>query len=265
MSDQLELLSPSTTPKPAWVYKPRTAEMWIRRMRQWGMPGYFFNTCVCDCRKTTHCLGTPRLHTPEGSGGGIYCLTQHCNGQKLVCGVTVPCGCWAFRVTLQDRIKLKKPKPNDWTNCARCSHPKRHHCRKRLPFKPFRCPHAPEVPESTEPYCCNLTKCIYKGASRKKAYEAKWKGFETTDGVFRCKHAPTTGDLARDYSCSSSSCAESSPNGATFCACQKFTNPLKRSPANAANSTRPRKRKPQSLAEVQLELFGISESVAGRL
>jgi hypothetical protein len=170
--------------------------------------------CLCKHRRDGHCL-SPRLHSPEGSGVGYYCIYEHCEGQRRVNGVMVACDCPAFRVSEGAAPKQKYPKADDFTPCGNpaCAHWRCHHCKARRPSK----------------------------AKRPKA--ADWTGFEDERGQpFQCKHTPQ--DATQNYHCTSTSCAEEG------CPCDRYVNPLARPRAKAAKPRTSRKR-----VEMQMELF----------
>jgi hypothetical protein len=117
--------------------------------------------CVCGHRHSQHCTGDPRLHSPEGTGAGSYCLFEHCTGQKWNGTEMEPCDCMAFRVTASDVPKLKHPKCDDWTLCKRCGHRKAHHCKRNadglvVDGTPYQCTH---VPSDGSHYKCTSTRC----------------------------------------------------------------------------------------------------------
>lgn len=176
--------------------------------------------CLCSHSRSVHCTGDPRLHTPEGSGAGFWCTTEHCEGQTWNGIETQPCDCRAFRVSETDTPKLKRPKAGDYTPCANpaCKHFRCHHCRVRRPSK----------------------------AAKPKVRE--WEGFEVNGEPFRCKHVPTA-DPALPFRCTSASCAEEG------CACEKFINPLAR--PRATKPRAPRKGKLESLAQLQLKFSAL--------
>jgi hypothetical protein len=164
--------------------------------------------CVCGHARTVHCAGNPMLHTPEGSGGGYFCLFEHCEGQKFVEGKMVACDCAAFRVAETDTPKLKHPKADDFTACANCGHWRSHHCKARKPSK-----------------------------ARKPKKPDKWQGFEVNGEPFVCKHVPS--DPALPFHCTSTSCAHSA-DGVHFCGCERYVNPLAKPRVKAAKPRKPR-------------------------
>ena len=105
----------------------------------------------CGHRHDLHCISVPRFHWPssEGAVGFYLCLTEHCEAQRWDGKEMHPCGCIQFRAMLTHKIKLKRPRADGWTPCARCTHPKRHHCVKGRPGftlgdadgEPFVCSH----------------------------------------------------------------------------------------------------------------------------
>ncbi len=141
------------------------------------MSGLTQRTSCIDCghRHDLHCTSTPRFHWPAGSATGFFmCLLEHCEARVWDGKETHPCGCTQFRATLAAKIKLKRPRADGWTPCARCSHPKQHHCVKGRPgftvgYKSYVCSHfdqelnpvnyectdghCAEADESTEEFC----------------------------------------------------------------------------------------------------------------
>jgi hypothetical protein len=129
--------------------------------------------------------------------------------------------------------------------CKTCGHWRSRHCTKRV------------VRKGAEPRRQSW-EITDSGAVRREA--DKWRGFMDENGQVRaCQHTPE--DASVNYACTSTNCAEVAPDGETFCPCDKFVNPLARPRAKAAKprtpSATPRKSKkpPQTLVEVQLELF----------
>ena len=173
--------------------------------------------CVdCSHRRSNHCTGEPRLHTPEGSGAGFYCTTEHCDGQVLdQQGKCVACPCLAFRATASAPIKQKFPRADDYTPCGHCGHWKSHHCRVRKP------------------------------SNAKNPKSRDWFGFQDADGkIAMCQH---TLPGAEEYCCTSTSCAEST-DGEHFCGCQKFLNPLERPRAAKPKAPRSAGAQPRNIA-----------------
>ena len=180
--------------------------------------------CVdCSHRRSNHCTGEPRLHTPEGSGAGFYCTTEHCDGQVLdQQGKCVACPCLAFRATASAPIKQKFPRADDYTPCGHCGHWKSHHCRVRKP------------------------------SNAKNPKSRDWFGFQDADGkIAMCQH---TLPGAEEYCCTSTSCAEST-DGEHFCGCQKFLNPLER--PRAAKPKAPRSAGAQPWRKCRLNFFNL--------
>jgi hypothetical protein len=229
-------------PAKGFQYSPRSREQWQARANQTrevfkpapatpiqpatnaapALKPKINNQTLCGCghRRDAHCLGDPRLHTPEGSGAGVYCTTEHCEASRWNGEEMKVCACVAFQVFAGAPVKQKHPKADAFTPCASCGHWRGHHCKVRRPSK----------------------------AKKPKARD--WEGFEVDgQGPFRCKHVPVT-DPAAPFRCDSTSCAEGDEVTGNFCPCKKFVNPLAK--------PRESKRKSQTLAEVRLEIAQIA-------
>jgi len=201
--------------------------------------------CVCGCRRDLHCLGDPIQHWPmsEGAFGYFSCVAEHCTGMKMVDGKHVDCNCLYFRASESATSKLKRPRANDFKNCAACGHWRIRHCRKRSAPKKGAKPKKKEIAWTDN------------GMAKQE-----WRGYADEHGqAAPCKHTPE--DASIEYQCSSTSCAEEN------CPCEKFINLLAKPRITRPRITRPRAkaasprkpsapRKSRNKQVTQLELFG---------
>lgn len=88
------------------------------------------STPCADCghAKGNHCpSGMPHFIDAE-----IWysCIAEHCQAGIFENGVTHWCECVAFRSPFSGRVAIWKPATTAETLCAKCQHPRAHHCTK---------------------------------------------------------------------------------------------------------------------------------------
>jgi hypothetical protein len=170
--------------------------------------------CVCGHRRESHCLET-RVHFPGSSQVDFFtCLFEHCEASTHPPGTNrlEPCECPGFRVSPAAQPKLKRPKADDFTLCASCSHPKIWHCRAQR---------EPKIPK-------------LKLGARSLSAEQKPKGFFVGTEPFICSHFDREQNPVF-YRCTSAACACADDAG-QFCPCRKFVNPWLRKKAATKRS-----------------------------
>ncbi len=150
-----EIPPPPSTPLPtSFVYRPRTAAQWQRRIDQDRWSNHTFvpkpepiiedpeieNDCDDDdsdespkakVSSTTPCIDcahpkkdhhtTPQPHMVDGEHA-YYCVTSHCAVFSYRDGISAPCDCQRFRASETDMPKFTKPRVGPYDLCAtRCT------------------------------------------------------------------------------------------------------------------------------------------------
>jgi hypothetical protein len=256
----------AATPAPVFKYQPRSRQHWQSRVDQnkHGCPAPLAHAatpvtpanenepaitpaikvsgktpCVCGHPRKLHCIGQPKLHTPNDAAP-YWCATEHCLASKWNVGMMEPCACAIFQAFADAPVKTKAAKADDYTPCGNCNHWRAHHCKKHL---------APRAPKpGSKP---RRPKWTVTDTGAILHERDKWKGFRDKRGeVAACQHTTPDG---KDYVCNSTSCAEGDEATGQFCPCEKFVNPLA--------TPRSRKKKVETLAAVQAELFQLGETI----
>lgn len=148
------------------------------------------STLCADCQhsKGSHCPSG----MPHFLAGEIWfsCLTEHCKAGIYENGVTRWCDCMGFR-SPSGRVAVWKPPTTPETPCAKCNHPRAHHCTK----------------------------------SKDSA------GLWVNGQQYGCQHLLQwlENDMHGQAACCSTSCNEIvNETLQTFCSCTKFTSPFSR-------------------------------------
>jgi hypothetical protein len=237
---------PPPTLPPGFVYQPRTAEQWQKRIDQnpWSNRTFRPRPSGTNFEPLKESKSKSRLPAITGS---TPCVCGHCRDSheyplpahpplpatlSTRCVVNTGCECPAFCPT-DRKPTIPRAPVGPYTPCKSCGHGRNQHCTKHKPGAVARL---------------------------KSPSDVAYKILRKPDGTsYGCKHFSLTDSACQ---CNSTGCS-ATPDGQNFCECEKFVNPwLVRKTRGAGGKSR--NRKPVAASPAVAVTCGTSETAPAK-